>query len=72
MQSKIKDEWYFEVVSSDPGATVTLRWEGQESLLEKAFLVDAETGKRYRVKRHDSYIFTMHGSRQGFWWLATR
>ena len=70
LQSKIKDEWYFEVLSSDPGATVTLTWEGEESLLGKAFLVDAETGKRFLVKRDESYTFRMEGSRKGFWWLV--
>ena len=70
VQSKIKDEWYFEVVSSDPEATVTLTWEGEESLLEKASLLDVETGKRYRVKRGDSYTFTMNGTRRGFQWLV--
>ena len=69
-QTKIKDEWYFEVLSSDPEATVTLTWEGEESLLEKALLVDAEPGKRFLIKRGESYTFTMEGVRKGFWWQA--
>ena len=67
-QGKIKDEWYFEVLSSESGAAVTLTWEGEESLLKKAFLVDAETGKRFLVKRGESDTFTMEGARKGFWW----
>ena len=69
-QTKIKDEWYFEVLSSDPEATVTLTWEGEESLLEKALLVDAEPGKRFLIKRGESYTFAMEGVRKGFWWQA--
>ncbi len=72
LQSKVEDEWSFEVLSSDPEATVTLTWEGEESHLEKAFLVDTETRKRYRVKRRDSYTFTMKGNRRGLRWLVKR
>ena len=72
LQSKIDDQWYFEVVGSEVGSTVTLRWEGAESLLKKTILLEASTGKKIKVKPGESYTFTMQSESEGFWWLTGR
>ncbi len=60
------------MVASDPDQVVTLRWEGQASLLEQMMLIDQETGESVLVQLDGSYTFTMNGERHAFWWLAGR
>ncbi len=62
------DAWSFEVRSSDPGAEVTLRWEGPDSRLLGSVLVDLETGQQVAVAPDGSYTFTMMGPTRSFHW----
>ncbi len=64
-----RDRWRFEVWSSDPGAEVTLRWEGPEEELHRSVLVDRETGQRIRVRSGESYTFTMTEIGRSFRWF---
>ena len=70
LNKKAKDSWYFEVASSEIGETVTLRWEADEVHLKRTFLLDAATGKRFKVKPGGSYSFTVESEREGFYWLV--
>ncbi len=62
------DAWSFEVRSSDPAATVTLRWEGPASRLLGSALTDVETGEEVAVAPDGSYTFTMTGATRSFHW----
>ncbi len=70
LKKRAKDSWYFEVASSEIGETVTLRWEADEVHLKRSFLLDAATGKRFKVKPGGSYSFTVQSEREGFYWLV--
>ena len=70
LQRKVKDQWYFDVLSSEVGAEVTLSWEGEDSLPNKTYLIDVRTGQRFQVEPGGSYTFTTESQREGFWWLA--
>ena len=63
-----RDRWRFEVRSSNPGATVTLRWEGPGEKLRSSILVDEETGRRIRVRPGGRYRFTMTDTVRSFRW----
>ncbi len=49
---------------------MTLRWEADEVHLKRTFLLDAATGKRFKVKPGGSYSFTVESEREGFYWLV--
>ena len=72
LQKKVKDQWEFEVVSSEPNQKVTLRWEGDPSLLKKSVLINQVTGKKFKVKKASRYSFQMDGTSHSFWWLTGR
>ena len=62
------DGWSFEVRSSDPSATVTLRWEGPASQFANSLLTDVQTGQQVTVSPDGSYTFVMTGSSRSFHW----
>jgi hypothetical protein len=66
---KTKDKWGFEVRSSEPGAEVTLSWEGAGDKLTHSTLVDREINERVHVVPGGSYRFTMKGSSRSFVWM---
>jgi len=72
LQERLDDQWSFEVRASEPSQQVTLRWEGEASLLEEMLLIDQETGESVLVQPDGSFTFTMNEERHSFWWLAGR
>ncbi|MCP4660926.1 MAG: hypothetical protein GY856_36455, partial [bacterium] len=67
-QGSRQTEWRFDVMTSEVGHEVTLRWEGPRRALRFAQLVDEETGEVIRVDPNGSYSFRMSTARRAFLW----
>jgi len=59
----------FQVRSSDESAKVVLRWEGSKSDLERAMLLDVESGRELTPTSDGSYSFEMTGPTRDFVWV---
>lgn len=62
------DTWRFDVLTSEPGAEVTLTWEGDHEQLRSAELVNRVTGERIQVMPGGSYTFISSGEYHPFSW----
>jgi hypothetical protein len=58
LTKKPSGEWPFVVKASDDVGEVTLRWEGDPTILGVAWLVDQETGEWIRTSPGGSYSYT--------------
>jgi len=67
-QGSGQTEWRFDILASELGGEVTLRWEGSPRILQYAQLVDEATGELIRVDPNGSYAFRMNTTRRAFRW----
>jgi len=66
LNRKKKGKWSFVVKSSEDVKEATLRWEGPKEILDRAVLIDKETGERIKLKKAKSYKFDISNGEHEF------
>jgi hypothetical protein len=61
-----KGKWPFVVKASPDVKNVTLRWEGDTALFEKAYLLDVQKDRRIKASPDGSYTFEVTAEESPF------
>lgn len=64
--NKAKGRWDFVVKASPDVESVTLRWEGDKVLFDKAYLLDVQKDRRIKASPDGSYTFSVTGEETPF------
>jgi hypothetical protein len=62
------DNWIFEIHSSDPHSSLTLRWEGPANILRRSVLLDYQTGKEIPAT-DNGFELQMNGKVSRYRWV---